>query len=186
MKYTNPQTKEVVEIVSVNTASRSFTVKKYADKYAEGVTYTETLPAMNVSSYHGQFFEDLQAMGMFSGFVSENDYKDWPTDSELPEYDANYRISLTSEQVVSVTASETYRSMILDIKQDHIKSHSKGVFIYLTQFNEGHPFLIRYVLGLTIEENPNKAVPEIDYTQPVWYIAPVPETEEPITEEPII
>jgi hypothetical protein len=186
MKYVNPITKQVVEVVGVNTATKTYTIKEYADKFAEGVTITKTFSWASISAYHAQFFQDLQSTGEYASYVGEESYVDWPTDSEVPEYDAYYRVSLTNAQVVSITASEMFRGMITAIKQDHIKAHSKGVYVYLTQFEPGHPFLIRDVLQLTIEENPNKVVPEIDYTQPEWYVIPEPVVEEPVVEEPII
>lgn len=164
--YINPTTKEVVEITGVNTVSKTFDLKHKADKFAEPTYSTVLFEQMNSDAYHKQFFADLQEAGMYHGFVSEDVYVDWPTDTEVPEYNANYRVSLTYKQVTDVNKSTLYRDMISDIKEDHIKDHSQGVYVYLTEFKPGHPYVIKYVLGLNIESNPNKAVPPIDYTPP--------------------
>ena len=164
--YINPATKEVVRITGVNTVSKTFDLESRADKFAEPTYTTVSFEQMNTEAYHKQFFVDLQASGLYTGFVAEDVYVDWPTDTELPEYNANYRISLTNEQVVFVTKSATYRDMILDIKEDHTKDHSKGIYVYLTEFKPYHPWVIVNALGLKIDSNPNKPVPPIDMTPP--------------------
>lgn len=166
MKYINPTTKQVVEIVGVNTASLTYVVKEAADKFADSVTTTVSMPDMDVERYHRIFMDALRKIGLYDGYVSEDEYIDWPTDTELPEYYANYRVALTDKDVVRVNKNPAYRALITDIKEDHIKDHSQGVYVYLTEFKQGHPYVIKYVLELEIESNPNKEVPEIDYTPP--------------------
>lgn len=183
MKYINPKTKKVVSIKDVRLATKTYTTEEQLDMFADTTNTTLVYSDMNVEAYTSQFFADLQAAGYYEGFIPESEYVNWPTDTELPEYDANYRVSLTSEQVVAITASESFRPLIMGLKTDYIKNHSKGVFVYLTHFEPYHPFILTTIVGeqlpickgIVIELNPFKDVPVIDYTAPEWYTPPIEE-----------
>jgi len=189
-KYINPITKEIVEVVGINTAAKTYTVSTRVDKFAAPITTTVAMFNMDTDAYHAQFVNDLKLAGLYEGYVPESEYVDWPTDSEMPEYDYNYRVSLTNEQIAAIASVKDFR--VLMDKIEIVREHSNGKYVYLNQFDAGHPHIITkyigYVLpiceGITIENNPNKVVPNIDYSVPAGMEIPEPAPDAPV-DEPI-
>jgi hypothetical protein len=98
-------------------------------------------------------------------------------DTEVPEYDANYRIFATYERSAFISANAQLRPLLAEIRQDYTVPVYGGHYLYLDQFRQGDAFVVRDILGLVIESNPHKPVPPIDYTPPEGFIIPSSEQE---------
>lgn len=164
MEIVNPITKEHIELTHVDTVRGTITLRRKIHKYDTDSKETIEPVSLDTDSLMLNVFNQLKVT-LFSGFQTNENYIDWPNDSELPEYNANYRIFVTTAKVAEISAS-SYRSLMQSIKGDYIKPVHGGYFLYLDQVSEGHPYLIRDILNLNIEKNPNKTVADLNYNPP--------------------
>jgi hypothetical protein len=176
--FIHPITRKLVSITGVDTLRGSYSGTTQESKLHPEISFTATFDTEGVDAYHHRFFYDLQRRyEMYEGYIPIDEYVDWPLDTEVPEYDANYRIFATYERSAFISANAQLRPLLAEIRQDYTVPVYGGHYLYLDQFRQGDAFVVRDILGLVIESNPHKPVPPIDYTPPEGFVFPSNEPE---------
>jgi hypothetical protein len=176
MVIVNKKTGEHIDVTSVNTQAGLFYAKYKANPVANEESKSFTFESDdNLKEWMDVFSIWLLTQPGYVDWVEKRNFIDWPTDSELPEHNMNYRLHLSKDQLIKLLTTKQGVEVINKFYAEGSTMQQRNIgddkYVYMTNIPNGDAFGIMFLLGgldaverqkvaLQFTKNPYK--PEID------------------------